>query len=104
PPIQTCQCEKKPVAMAKLLAHFRSAAILQTARAPEVSASGGSNAPIANAICLLVRRVRPTLRPLRNLILTTMVRFVPVYGIWPANGIDFPPQRRKDAEETQRTT
>jgi hypothetical protein len=48
-PIHTCQWLNKPLVIAKLPAHFRSAAIRHAASNPAVNAIGGSNEATASA-------------------------------------------------------
>jgi hypothetical protein len=71
-PSHTCQWEKSPEGMAKLLAQFRSAAMRHNASTAAMAAAGVRSAATARAIRRLLRRFLATLEPLVNRILTRM--------------------------------
>src|ERR1035437_9670270 len=70
--IQTCQCEKIPEEMAKLLVQLRSAAMHQRASMAAASDEGGSSTARTSAKRLFFWRFLPSLVPLAKRIRTTM--------------------------------
>src|ERR1041385_2493894 len=69
---QTCQWEKRPEAIAKLLANLRSAAMRHIASTDATRAAGVSSAPATRASFRLRLRLLPSLGPLPNRMRTTM--------------------------------